>query len=78
MSGASSLVATARRCRSAEDVHDYFRQMQSTFESIHTRGFRSQAELDTGNWFDEIKVYVGRDGEVLKFQGAGSATRLIG
>lgn len=72
----------ARGCRTAEDVHDHFRQMRQTFEAIRDRGYRSQAELGTGRWFDEIKVYVGRDGEIMKLQGAGhhrlAMARVIG
>lgn len=61
----------ARGCRSLADVHDYFDRMRRTFELIRVNGYRTQAELGLDNWADEIKVFVDRQGELHKLQGAG-------
>jgi hypothetical protein len=72
----------ARGCRSVADVGRYFDRMRHTFESIRAHGYRSQAELGSTNWSDEIKVFVDRNGELHKLQGAGhhrlAMARLIG
>lgn len=61
----------ARGCRTMVDVDRYFEAMRHTFESIRRHGYRSQRELGSGQPFDEIKVFVDRDGEIHKQQGAG-------
>ena len=60
-----------RRCRTAADVDAYFTTMKGTFEAIGRNGYRSQVELGAPDRFDEIKVFVDRNGELHKLQGAG-------
>lgn len=72
----------ARGCRNTADVRRYFERMRKTFDAIRANGYRSQAELGLANWSDEIKVFVDRNGELHKLQGAGhhrlTMARLLG
>ena len=61
----------ARGCRSEEEVEQYFEAMRKTFEALRTQGYLSQRELGSDTWFDEIKVFVDRNGEFHKQQAAG-------
>lgn len=61
----------ARGCSSEADVNRYFETMRHTFEQIRRDGYRSQAELGSINAYDEIKVFVDREGQIHKQQGAG-------
>jgi hypothetical protein len=61
----------ARGCRNEADIERYFQCMKEIFEAIRTQGYKSQAELGSRRWFDEIKVFIDREGEIHKLQGAG-------
>lgn len=72
----------ARGCRSEADIARYFDELRATFEAIRTQGYATQAELGSERWFDEIKLFVDRNGEFHKLQGAGhhrlAMARLLG
>jgi len=61
----------ARGCRSRDDVKAHFEKLERTFQAIRSNGYRTQAELGSSRWFDEIKVFIDRNGELHKQQGAG-------
>ncbi len=61
----------ARGCRSKADIKYYFKKLQKTFKDIRIYGYKTQEELGSSRWFDEIKVFVDRNGELQKQQGAG-------
>ncbi len=48
-------------CRSEEEVDNYFQTLVSAFQSIHNDGYLTQTELG-GDPYDEIKLYITRDG----------------
>lgn len=60
-----------RGCRSEADVERHFEEMRSIYASICTRGYASQQQLGSRRWFDEIKLFIDRNGELHKLQGAG-------
>lgn len=60
-----------RGCRSESDVNKYFADMRKTFDALSEHSYLSQQELGSDEWFDEIKVYVDRNGELHKQQAAG-------
>ncbi len=45
--------------------------MKLALSSTQARWHLAQAELGLANWSDEIKVFVDRNGELHKLQGAG-------
>ncbi len=61
----------ARGCSSESDIQEYFCQMRETFEAIRDTGYKSQEQLGGKEWYDEIKVFVDRNGELHKQQAAG-------
>lgn len=61
----------ARGCTSKRDIDRYFQEMRLTFESIRKNGYKNQKELGSNKWFDEIKVFIDRNGDIHKQQGAG-------
>ena len=61
----------ARACQSREDIIKYFDQLKTTYEEIKNEGYLTQEELGHGHWYDEIKVYIDRNGEIHKQQAAG-------
>lgn len=61
----------ARGCRNEGDIRRYFEDMAGIYRSIGSNGYASQQELGSPRWFDEIKVFVDRNGELHKQQGAG-------
>lgn len=61
----------ARGCRSESDIKRYFDLMRDTFEAIRVDGYKTQEELGSHQWYDEIKVFVDRNGEIHKQQAAG-------
>jgi hypothetical protein len=60
-----------RGCRSEADIEHHFQQLMSTYRAIAAKGYKSQAELGSRRWYDEIKVFIDRNGELHKQQGAG-------
>ena len=61
----------ARGCKTVEDINAHFEKLQRTYRAIQRNGYRTQAELGSDRWFDEIKVFIDRNGELHKQQGAG-------
>jgi len=61
----------ARGCKTQEDVDGYFEGLRKTFEAIQAFGYQSQEQLGSADWFDEIKVFVDRQGEIHKQQAGG-------
>ncbi len=61
----------ARGCRTEADIERYFDRLRQTFEEIRSVGYKTQEQLGSPRWFDEIKVFVDRGGELHKQQGAG-------
>ncbi len=61
----------ARGCQSESDIECYFDQMRETYEAIRADGYKTQEELGSNQWYDEIKVFVDRNGEIQKQQAAG-------
>ena len=61
----------ARGCRSEEDIQRYFQGLDNIFQSIRSKGYRSQVEMRSRAWWDEIKVFIDRNGELHKRSGAG-------
>jgi hypothetical protein len=61
----------ARGCRTEADIERYFIGLRHTFEAIRLSGYKTQEQLGKSRWFDEIKVFVDRYGELHKQQGAG-------
>jgi hypothetical protein len=61
----------ARGCRTEADIQTYFNRLRQTFESIRCAGYKTQEQLGSTRWYDEIKVFVDRHGELHKQQGAG-------
>ena len=72
----------ARGCRSDDDITRYFEDLDRIFQSIRAGGYRSQTELGSPTWWDEIKVFIDRNGELHKRAGAGhhrlAMARLLG
>lgn len=60
-----------RGCKTESDIDCYFQEMRRTFESIRNNGYKYQIELGSDKWFDEIKVFIDRNGDIHKQQGAG-------
>jgi hypothetical protein len=67
----------ARGCRSEADIARYFDGLRATFEAIRAQGYSSQAQLGSPRWYDEIKLFVDRNGEFHKLQGAGHHRRAM-
>ena len=61
----------SRGCGREDDVHRYFQEMDRIFHSIRDHGYLSAAELGNPRWFDEIKLFIDRHGELHKQQGSG-------
>jgi len=61
----------ARGCRTLADIERYFDGLRHTFEQIRRAGYKTQEQLGSLRWYDEIKVFVDRNGEFHKQQGAG-------
>ena len=61
----------ARGCRSEADIAAYFEALRETFRKIKAEGYKTQEQLGSPRWYDEIKVFVDRNGELHKQQGAG-------
>lgn len=57
-----------RRCSTIEELNNYFVRLDETFNAIRTNGYRTQAELGlaTPTYRDEVKVFIDRNGELLK------------
>jgi hypothetical protein len=60
-----------RGCRDEADVECYFERLLSIYDSIRKHGYKSQSDLGSRRWYDEIKVFIDRNGELHKRQGAG-------
>lgn len=60
-----------RGCKSEADIARYFEALRATFEQIKSAGYKTQEQLGNPRWYDEIKVFVDRNGELHKHQGAG-------
>lgn len=65
-------------CRSAQEVDAYFQRMMQAFESMRTRGYRTQRELgNRRNPLDEeMRLYVTRDGRLCQGSGANHRIRM--
>ena len=61
----------ARGCSTVAEVEAYFAQLRSVYAAIRDHGYLSQQQLGSEHWFDEIKVFVDRNGEIHKQQAAG-------
>jgi hypothetical protein len=60
-----------RGCRSEADIEHHFEQLMSTYQAIAANGYKSQSQLGSPRWYDEIKVFIDRNGGLHKQQGAG-------
>lgn len=56
-----------------EELNEYFESLLSLSETIRTDGYKSQKELG-GKPFDEIGVFMGRDGSLIKAEDNFSGT----
>jgi hypothetical protein len=61
----------ARGCHTETDIKSYFDEMRAIFQSIQEHGYQSQEQLGSSEWYDEVKVFVDRNGEIHKQQAAG-------
>lgn len=61
----------ARGCHTETDIKSYFDEMHAVFQSIKENGYQSQEQLGSSIWYDEVKVFVDRNGEFHKQQAAG-------
>jgi hypothetical protein len=61
----------ARGCRTMADIEKYFNGLRRTFAEMQRAGYKTQEQLGSSRWYDEVKVFVDRNGEFHKQQGAG-------
>jgi hypothetical protein len=62
---------TPKGFTSLTEVHASFEDVVRAYGAIQAEGYRSQADLGTGMPYNEINVYVDRNGELHKQQGEG-------
>lgn len=60
-----------RKCKSEEDIKAYFVKLARIYDELKGSGYKTQGELTTGHIYDEIAVYVDRNGELQKRKGSG-------
>jgi hypothetical protein len=52
-----------------EEYYDRWHRIESLYWEIKKEGYKSQSELSTGNSLDEIRIQIGRAGELLLEEG---------
>jgi len=67
----------AKKYRSVEEIEDYFKNLQKTYESIKNDGYLTQKELGNKNPYHEIKVIIDEDGSIYKASGGNHRFAIV-